>query len=115
MISLLYTSNSYYKEKKTNSQHFLPELEIERKLIDFARLLRFFFTTSNKKETKSVVILQHVDMKPIFSYFFKVAVKQNEIFKGQCHVVLALPDNDSVAGHIAKENYSQEQKSKNAY
>ena len=44
-------------------------------------------------------------MKPIFSYFFNVAVKQNEIFKGQCHVVLALPDNDSVAGHIAKENY----------
>ena len=56
-------------------------------------------------ETKSVVILQHVDMKPIFSFFFHLAIKQNEIFKVQCYVILNLPDYDSVEGHIAKENY----------
>ena len=66
-----------------------------------------------KRKTKSVVILQLVDMKPIFRNIFfsflNFAVslhnsKTNENFpKGQCHVVLALRDNDCVAAHIKQE------------
>ena len=108
-----YNKKNEFPLQKKNSQHFLTEPEIERKLIDFARFGFFSPLLAIKRKTKSVVILQLVDMKPIFRNIFfsflNFAVslhnsKTNENFpKGQCHVVLALRDNDCVAAHIKQE------------
>ena len=111
--------NSSYN-KKMNS-HYKKEFPTfsnwawNREKVNWFCTLRLFFSPllAIKRKTKSVVILQLVDMKPIFRNicfsFLNFAVyivnsKTNENFlKGQCHVVLALRDNDCVAVHIKQE------------
>ena len=111
--------NSSYN-KKMNS-HYKKEFPTfsnwawNREKVNWFCTLRLFFSPllAIKRKTKSVVILQLVDMKPIFRFFFLLSnfqlcslhnSKTNENFlKGQCHVVLALRDNDCVAVHIKQE------------
>ena len=104
--------NSSYN-KKMNS-HYKKEFPTfsnwawNREKVNWFCTLRLFFSPllAIKRKTKSVVILQLVDMKPIFrNIFFFVSQlcslhKTNENFlKGQCHVVLALRDNDCGSTH----------------